>query len=84
MKSLAIVASLSLIWCSSPGPAPAPAPSGAFTCATACANLRKQGCDEGQPTDAGATCEDVCTNAGDLPVACITRAATCDAAENCE
>ncbi len=83
MKTLILVASLSLIWCSSPGPAPAPDP-GKGTCAEACTNLRKLGCEEGQPTPDGATCEDFCTNAGDLPVACIAHAETCDAANACE
>jgi hypothetical protein len=85
MKALAILASTSLIWCSSPGPKPAPKPDpGALTCTDACDNLRTLGCAEAAPTPDGASCEDVCLNADDLPVACITRAETCDAAEACE
>lgn len=85
MKTLILVTSLSLLWCSSPRPAPSPEPdTHVLTCADACKNLRELGCAEAAPTDAGATCEEVCTNAGDLPVACITRATTCEATESCE
>ena len=86
MKALAVAVSATLIWCSTQAPAPAPAPPpdpGALTCATACENLRKLGCEEAAPTADGATCVEVCQNANNLPVACITRALSCPAAEDC-
>lgn len=81
MKALILLSSAVLLWCSEPSPAPDPhAPS----CVSACANLQKHDCDEAKPTSDGATCVEVCQNAGTLPVACITNAESCDAAESCE
>lgn len=94
MKHLLFAAALSLAYCDArpPSPAPAPpdppAPPAALNCDTACAQLRLLGCAEAAPTDDGASCEMVCQNAdaskSPLPVACISRAQTCAAAELCE
>jgi len=80
MKTLLLLTSASLIWCSSPQPVDPNAPS----CTTACATLTRLGCDEAKPTPGGGTCIQFCENAATLPVACITSAATCDAANNCQ
>ena len=54
-----------------------------------CNAYRKLGCEEGQPTPEGATCETVVRNAKaegiDLVgnVTCVTKATTCDEARNC-
>lgn len=80
MKALLLLTSATLIWCSSPAPVDPNAPS----CTTACATLTRLGCDEAKPTADGASCAEVCANANDLPVACITQAINCDAAENCQ
>jgi hypothetical protein len=64
-----------------------PRPPVTETCANACANLRRLGCPEGEPTEAGASCEQVCDNAqaspAPLPTGCVAQATTCDAATNC-
>ncbi len=47
----------------------------AAQCEQACGALRDAGCPEGKPTPKGASCEEVCVNAGlMLPVACVSRA----------
>lgn len=44
-------------------------------CSEACKVLRGYGCPEGYPTDAGASCEEVCRAAGAiLPVSCVSHA----------
>lgn len=66
-------------------PPPAETPE---TCAAACSRFRVLGCEEGDPTPEGKTCEDVCTAAGSahvsLDTACVTRASSCEAARACE
>ena len=61
-------------------PAPADPTSDPEGCANACENLRDLGCEEGEPTDAGASCEDVCLNGMnelyDLP--CLAEVLYCD------
>lgn len=57
-----------------------PCPAPAATCATACANGAKHECGWANPTPAGHTCLEVCTNAAQtVPwnVAGLTSAATC-------
>ena len=44
-----------------PGPGPEPVPDRS-DCSTACENLRDLGCEVGQNTAEGSTCEDVCNN----------------------
>lgn len=66
------------------GPAPVPA-----TCATACVHLRELGCDLGEPTPRGATCERVCAevqahNAGaGFDPRCLAHVSTCADADEC-
>lgn len=83
-----IILALLLAACAStaaPNPAPRETPE---TCASACARFRVLGCEEADPTPEGKTCEDVCTSAGNayvgLDTACVTRAASCEAARACE
>lgn len=65
-----------------------PEPGSEADCASACDHLRALGCEEGQPTPGGATCETVCNNveqsgATTLDVGCVATAETCDAARSC-
>ena len=66
---------------------PVPAPSSG--CDRACARLRALGCEDAEPTPAGAPCEDVCSNASapdyspGWPVDCIASSSSCDAAHDC-
>ena len=57
------------------------------TCASACTRFRELGCEEGDPTPEGKTCEDVCTQAGaahiELDTACVVRSSSCDEARSC-
>lgn len=39
---------------------PEPLPPSEYSCATACENQRHLGCELGQPTVEGSTCEEVC------------------------
>ena len=65
---------------------PAPPLPNAADCSGACARLAALGCEGGKPTPAGAKCETfLCA----LPISsahavCISRAASCDAAEACK
>lgn len=57
-------------------------------CTAACAHLAELGCEEARPTPAGATCVQVCDNveqsgATTLDVACVERAPTCEAVDEC-
>jgi hypothetical protein len=91
MKNAALILALVLGACNLPPgplpPDPTPYPDD-LTCVDACQRLRQLGCKEAAPTNDGATCEMVCENAqaspSPLPVACISRAITCPAAESCE
>jgi hypothetical protein len=80
-----------IAWCIACGPTPVPGPAPRETpetCASACENFRKLGCEEGDPTPEGKTCEDVCTQAGQsyvgLDTQCVTRATSCEEARACE
>lgn len=75
-----------------PTPRPEPAPLGDSAapgdCSAACSHLRDLGCPAGQPTPKGASCEEVCQSTEDSGVvtlnpACVARAASCDAVDNC-
>src|SRR6185436_11934372 len=68
-------------------PAPNPPPN-VPSCGTACAAMQALGCPEGFPTDAGATCVEVCTAMQGMPaigypVACVSQASTCAAVDAC-
>lgn len=57
-------------------------------CDTACAHLASMGCEEAEPTPRGATCAEICyatdsTGWSNWGAACVTRAASCDAARRC-
>jgi hypothetical protein len=57
-------------------------------CARACGRLAALGCPEAEPTDAGATCVEVCRNAEASGVVtlepdCVADAATCDDIDRC-
>jgi hypothetical protein len=58
-------------------------------CDTSCQRYRQLGCEEGQPTSNGHTCEEVCNNAAksgiDLagPSSCTADAGTCKEVEAC-
>lgn len=83
MRLLVIAAALSLTACELPPPKPAPTDG----CAAACENLRRLGCEEGQSTQGGESCEAVCDNAqlspAPLPTSCVARASSCDQASQC-
>lgn len=56
-------------------------------CPSACQNLRALDCPEGYPLDDGTTCEAFCSynqkNGHDLYPKCVSKAASCEAAEAC-
>jgi hypothetical protein len=56
-------------------------------CAAACAQLRALGCDEGEPSPEGKSCETVCRVAAEagiaLGTACVATASSCEAARAC-
>lgn len=69
-------------------PSPEPPPSGEPTVEAACERLRDIGCEAGEPTPDGATCEEWMSALNDLPgtdqdLACIASASTCEAADAC-
>lgn len=75
---------------SGPNPPPSPKLPGnkIATCESSCDNLRALECPEAEPTEEGATCEDVCRNSvasgySRIDLACLTRAPSCDLAEEC-
>lgn len=49
-------------------PSPAPPETPAFTCETACDNLRELDCPESENTPEGDTCEDVCENSFEVGI----------------
>lgn len=55
-------------------------PSADGACAAACSTLVQLGCEEGEPTEGGATCEDVCANgmAARYDLACVANLLYCD------
>lgn len=91
MKQVLIAAlSLSLVWCTPPVPTPIepePLPPAPASCASMCDRMRQLGCEEGKPTDGGASCEMVCENAEQspvpMPVACMAQARSCAQVPDC-
>jgi hypothetical protein len=91
MKTLLLVAALSTAWCSNPGPPtpidPEPRPPATASCASMCDRMRSLGCEEGEPTEGGASCEMYCENAqaspSPLPVACMTQVRSCEQVPRC-
>lgn len=72
-----------------PKPLPPEGDAGTATCSTACSNMRSLGCDLGEPTKKGRTCEEVCEavrgenfGAG-FPVGCLTASPSCEEAGRC-
>ena len=58
-------------------------------CYQACQRLKALGCPEAEPTAAGATCTQVCTNAETSGVVsfnptCVARAQSCSLARRCQ
>jgi hypothetical protein len=88
VKFLLLAALLGISCVVTPPPPPPPVPPGDPTCGTACARLQALSCPEGGNTPAGASCLNVCwdteNNGLKLPLACLTNAASCDAAESCQ
>lgn len=83
--TLLLVVSCLLLSCPSPEPAKVGYPEG---CTGACRRLGELLCPEGQPTEAGATCEDVCLSVetsgiATLKTECVAAAQTCEAVRNC-
>ncbi len=72
-----------------PDPAPPPPPPDPTVgCAEACTHLRELRCPQAQPTEAGASCEQVCANVNAsgtllLDTKCVVQASSCDAADRC-
>jgi hypothetical protein len=66
-------------------PKPQPEPSDhPATCADACAWFRARNCPQAEATPRGATCEQVCSNAGELfDNDCVLVASSCEAADRC-
>lgn len=64
-----------------------PRPDGPRPCELACANLEHLGCEEAEPTPAGAPCTTWMCHAEAGPVShnptCIAESATCEAAREC-
>lgn len=68
--------------------ADAPDDATARGCSAACKHLRALGCQDGEPTAEGATCEVVCSNAAQsgfapLNTTCLSSAKSCAAADMC-
>jgi hypothetical protein len=68
-----------------PKPTDAGSPS---ECSAACKHLRELGCEEGKPTPAGASCEDVCNNVErsgtvTLHPACVIHIKHCNEIQSC-
>jgi hypothetical protein len=68
----------------------APATPHPPTCSDACDHARELHCSIGDPTPAGATCEDVCASVEAMnlhearwPIACVLNADTCSEIERC-
>ena len=51
-----------MVLCACEVPEPKEPETPAFTCETACVNLRSLKCEESEDTPEGSTCEDVCEN----------------------
>lgn len=92
MKTALLFACLLAAACERPGPEPEPprppippTPVEDADCATACENQRHLGCELGEPTAEGSTCEEVCEvsfNAGvrglEWDVEKLSRAIHCE------
>lgn len=88
--SLLMVVAAALLTCERPNPPPPRMlPDGArATCPGMCEHLRALGCEEGEPTPEGATCEAICEHAISVPysrldIACVQAAPSCVAARRC-
>lgn len=79
--------------CPGPEPIPPPVPSGSRgydpTCAGVCQNWHDLGCEEGDGTPGGESCQSVCQNVmssgvfeWNLP--CMARVTACDQIRTCE
>ncbi len=67
-----------------------PPPVARPSCAEACAHARELECAIGDPTPAGATCEEVCLNVETAgledvrwPIGCVLASSTCAEADAC-
>jgi nitrous oxide reductase accessory protein NosL len=70
----------------SPPPSPTHIEDVESACSSACVNLRRVGCPEGQGAISGETCERRCAIASELrsmPLACWAKAADVVAARSC-
>ncbi len=94
MRTVVVLVAFALAGCPAQPPKPPPTeepdasrPTG--TCASACENMRRLGCELGKPTPNGASCESVCDrvqreNGGaGFNVHCLARASACAGAEAC-
>lgn len=93
MRAISIIVILVLSGCgscgSTPPPDPEPVPVPKPTCSDLCAHYRVLGCEEGRPTPNGASCEQWCLVAYEVPgfagrFPCIIAAKDCDIARECE
>lgn len=77
-----------VVSCGAPVPQPRPLPQAKIeSCADACEALRAYGCELGEPTKRGKTCESLCENskANAVPfISCVDGFTSCEAAERCE
>jgi hypothetical protein len=82
-----LILSVFLISCGHIRPIPVPIPKDSSSCAAACANLQKLGCEEGKPLEDGTTCEKFCVDtqkAGhDLNPKCLVTVEECYEVEAC-
>lgn len=87
MKKLLILATFLIASCGHIQPIPVPIPKDASSCAAACANLTRLGCEEGQPLEDGTTCVEFCekTSAAghDLNPACLAKIELCTYVDAC-
>lgn len=83
------LAFLALALACGPLPPPAPPPEGKpELCAAACSRMRSLGCEEGEPTPAGSTCEEWCENVErsgtvSLGPACLAAIQSCGEINAC-
>lgn len=71
-----------------PDPRP-PVPRPIATCPGACETLRRLGCEAGEDTPAGSTCEEVCENLRSSGIVswdlrCMASAESCEETEECD
>lgn len=69
MKFRSLIVFLLLSACDQPNQPPQPPVTPVLpSCETACENQRKLGCELGEPTAEGASCEEVCQNSQQFPL----------------